>query len=113
MVCDDGKAKSTIGIFLVADKIIRDWEIVGQFIAPRDISDHFPIWLAVDRAKWGLKPFCCNNEWFSNKEFIPFVEKEWKATKVEGRGDFILKEKLQTLKGRLRWWNTTLLARLI
>ncbi|XP_058746200.1 uncharacterized protein LOC131619076 [Vicia villosa] len=96
----DEKSKSRIDIFLVADNIIRDWGLVGQFIGSRDISDHCPIWLVVDRANWGLKPFCCN------KEFLPFVEKEWKAIKVAGRGDFILKEKLQILKGRLRWWNT-------
>ncbi|XP_058741420.1 uncharacterized protein LOC131613797 [Vicia villosa] len=101
----DGKSKSRIDRFLVADNIIRNWGVVGQFIGMRDISDHCPIWLVIDRANWGPKTFCCNKEWFSNKEFLPFVEKEWKDIKVDERGDFILKEKLRILKGRLRWWN--------
>ncbi|XP_058755204.1 uncharacterized protein LOC131628395 [Vicia villosa] len=98
----NGKAKSRIDRFLVADNIIQDWGVVGQFIGNRDISDHCPIWLVLDRDNWGPKPFKCNNEWFSNKEFIPFVEKEWKAIQVYGRGDFILKEKFRIIKDRLR-----------
>lgn len=33
------------------------------------------------------------------------MEKEWNNLKVEGRGDFILKEKLKFLKEKLRRWN--------
>ena len=31
---------------------------------------------------------------------------------MEGRGDFILKEKLRLLKERLRWWNKTVFSKL-
>ncbi|XP_058782261.1 uncharacterized protein LOC131656596 [Vicia villosa] len=44
--------------------------------------------------------------------FIPFVEKEWKEMEVEGRGDFILKEKLRRLKGRLNWWNISVFGKI-
>ncbi|XP_058779060.1 uncharacterized protein LOC131653017 [Vicia villosa] len=37
--------------------------------------------------------------------FYPFVEKEWNDIKVEGRGDYVLKEKLFRLKNRIKWWN--------
>ncbi|XP_058784148.1 uncharacterized protein LOC131658917 [Vicia villosa] len=33
------------------------------------------------------------------------VEKEWKSLKVEGRGDYLLKEKFRHLKDKLRRWN--------
>lgn len=36
--------------------------VVGQFIRLRDLSDHCPIWLIMDGADWGLKPFKFNNE---------------------------------------------------
>ncbi|XP_058784290.1 uncharacterized protein LOC131659066 [Vicia villosa] len=59
----------------------------------------------VDNQDWGPRPFKFNNEWFALDSFIPFVEKEWKALKVEERGDFILKEKLRLLKDKLKMWN--------
>lgn len=54
---------------------------------------------------WGPKPFKFNNEWFQKKDFLPFVETKWKEIEVQGRGDFVMKEKLRNLKDRLRWWN--------
>ncbi|XP_058742003.1 uncharacterized protein LOC131614437 [Vicia villosa] len=74
-------------------------------VEDRDVSDHCPVWLICDKANWGPKPFKVNIEWFSNKDFLPFVKKEWIAFNVEGRGDIILKEKLRMLKDKLRWWN--------
>ncbi|KAI5413907.1 hypothetical protein KIW84_058158 [Lathyrus oleraceus] len=38
-------------------------------------------------------------------EFIGFVENEWKDLRVEGRSDFVGKERLKLLKGSLRKWN--------
>ncbi|XP_058776198.1 uncharacterized protein LOC131650510 [Vicia villosa] len=101
----DGKSKSRIDQFLLSNCVVNEWEIIGQFIGDRDLSDHCPIWLMSDKSNWGPKPFRFNNEWFSNDEFIPFVEKEWSSLKVGGRGDFVLKEKLKLFKEKLKWWN--------
>ncbi|XP_058766319.1 uncharacterized protein LOC131639895 [Vicia villosa] len=101
----DGMSKSIIDRFLVSESIISLWGAVGQLIGLRDISDHFLVWLEVDREDWGPKPFKFNNEWFSNKDFVPFVEKEWNLMEVRGRGDFVLKEKIRLIKDRLRWWS--------
>ncbi|XP_058769926.1 uncharacterized protein LOC131643655 [Vicia villosa] len=46
-----------------------------------------------------------SNSWFDNKDFLPFVEKEWGNLRVEGRGDFVIKENLRLLKNSLRRWN--------
>ncbi|XP_058782835.1 uncharacterized protein LOC131657455 [Vicia villosa] len=100
-----GNSMSRIDRFLLSENVRNDWGVVGQFVGNRDISDHCPIWLEVDNNDWGPKPFKFNNEWFSLASFYPFVEKEWNDIKVEGRGDYVLKEKLFRLKNRLKWWN--------
>ncbi|XP_058774930.1 uncharacterized protein LOC131649190 [Vicia villosa] len=74
-------------------------------IGDRDISDHCPNWIMTDNHNWGSKPFKFNNEWFTFDSFIPLVEKEWKSLVVQGRGDFILKEKHRLLKDKLKRWN--------
>ncbi|XP_058726658.1 uncharacterized protein LOC131598027 [Vicia villosa] len=107
----NGRSKSRIDRFLVSSNIVRDWGVVGQRVGDRDISDHFPVWLVCDKSNWGPKPFKVNKEWFSNKDFIPFVKKEWLSIKVCGRGDFILKEKLRILKEKLRWWNVNIFGK--
>ncbi|XP_058758566.1 uncharacterized protein LOC131631812 [Vicia villosa] len=108
----DGKSMSRIDRFIVSNKVVSNWEVTGQFIGDRDISDHCPIWILKDQRNWGPKPFKFNNEWFSFDSFIPFVEKEWKSMKVEGRGDFVLKEKLRLLKDKLRIWNKDVFGRI-
>ncbi|XP_058763718.1 uncharacterized protein LOC131637147 [Vicia villosa] len=101
----DGKSMSRIDRFLLSHKVVNRWEVIGKMIDDRDISDHYPIWILTDKYNWGPKPFKFNNEWFLFDSFIPFVEKEWKSLKVEGRGDFVLKEKLRLLKDKLKRWN--------
>ncbi|XP_058775266.1 uncharacterized protein LOC131649524 [Vicia villosa] len=101
----DGKAMSRIDRFLLSNVVVNRWDVIGQMVGDRDISDHCPIWVMTEKYNWGPKPFKFNNEWFSFDSFIPFVEKEWKSLKVEGRGDFVLKEKLRLLKDKLKKWN--------
>ncbi|XP_058725573.1 uncharacterized protein LOC131596854 [Vicia villosa] len=101
----DGKSMSRIDSFLLSKIVVNRWEVIGQMIGDRDISDHCPIWIMTDKCNWGPKPFKFNNEWFSFDSFIPFVEGEWKSLKVEGRADFVLKEKHRLLKDKLKKWN--------
>ncbi|XP_058760861.1 uncharacterized protein LOC131634226 [Vicia villosa] len=108
----DGRSKSRLHCFLVSDSVINRWGVVGQRIDDRDVSDHCPVWLMADQKDWGPKPFKFNNEWFRDKEFHIFVEKEWKDLNVSGRGDFVLKEKMRLLKPRLRWWNSNVFRRI-
>ncbi|XP_058746530.1 uncharacterized protein LOC131619457 [Vicia villosa] len=97
---------------MLVDVPLKGNNSLGLLEMGRDILDHCPIWLVLDRDNSGPKPFKCNNEWFSNKDFIPFVEKEWKAIQVYGRGDFILEEKFRIIKERLRWWNSSVFGKL-
>ncbi|XP_058725587.1 uncharacterized protein LOC131596868 [Vicia villosa] len=107
----DGKAISRIDRFLVSDNLVNKWRIVGQLVGDRDISDHCPVWLLIDKAIWGPKPSMVNSEWFSNCDFLPFVEKAWRSISVVGRCNFVLKEKLRILKERLRWWNINIFGK--
>ncbi|XP_058766616.1 uncharacterized protein LOC131640222 [Vicia villosa] len=108
----DGRCKSRLDRFLVSNLILDRWGIVGQFVGKREISDHCPVWLMIDKGNWGPKPFKFNNEWFKHKDFFCFVEKEWLVLDVHGRGDYVLKEKLRLLKSRLSWWNYNVFGRI-
>ncbi|XP_058726433.1 uncharacterized protein LOC131597778 [Vicia villosa] len=109
----DGGSKSRLDRFLVSSNIVNLWGVVAQKIGDKDISDHFPIWLVVDKMDWGPKPFKFNNEWFHHKDFIDFVEKEWRGMLIQGRGDFVLKEKIRLLKFKLRWWNSNVFGKIL
>lgn len=85
---------------------------VGQLIGKRDISDHCPVWIMINNLDWGPKPFKFNESWFRNKDFVLFVEKELKDMNVQGRSDYVIKEKLRLLKGRLRWRNSEVFGRI-
>lgn len=97
----EGKTMSRLDQFLVSKNMIKSLDIVGQKMGNRDISDHCPVWLMKDKSNWGPKLNRVNNKWFRNKDFIAFVETEWKGFDVTGRGDYILKEKLRILKIKL------------
>ncbi|XP_058726636.1 uncharacterized protein LOC131597999 [Vicia villosa] len=101
----DGTVMSRIDRFLVSSKIIDEWKVIDQRVGARDISDHCHIWLNVGNIDWGPKPFRFNNAWFHHDGFLPFLEEEWNKLKFEGRGDFILYEKLKGLKASIRTWN--------
>ncbi|XP_058782487.1 uncharacterized protein LOC131656963 [Vicia villosa] len=101
----NGKSMSRIDRFLLSDSLIEDWNVVGQYIGERDVSDHAPIWLTDNRKDWGPKPFKFNNLWLKHEDMNNFVEEEWKKIVIKGRGDFCLVEKMKTLKNRLTWWN--------
>ncbi|XP_058754722.1 uncharacterized protein LOC131627879 [Vicia villosa] len=92
-----------------------EWEEFSGFINDLGLED-VPCkgkkfsWFSSD--DWGPKPFKFNNEWFQHKEFFGFVEKEWMGLDVNGRGDFVLKEKLRLLKNKLRWWNINVFGKI-
>lgn len=61
---------------LLSEVIVERWNVIGQKLDDRDISDHCHVWLVVDYKDWGPKSFKLNNEWFLLNSFIPFFEKE-------------------------------------
>lgn len=108
----DMKSMSHIDRFIMSDSIVNRWSVISQIVGPRDILDYCPIWLVLDNKIWGSKPLKFNNERFSFKLFILFLEKEWREFMEEGRGDFILNEKLRFLKERITWWNKVVFGKI-
>ncbi|XP_058742075.1 uncharacterized protein LOC131614520 [Vicia villosa] len=101
----DGSACSRLDRFLISDSLLDLWKVKGIMVGERSLSDHCPIWLAGNFVDRGPKPFKMFKCWFDHEEFLPFVEKEWKAMDIRGKYGFILKEKLYILKAKLKSWN--------
>ncbi|XP_058741821.1 uncharacterized protein LOC131614218 [Vicia villosa] len=79
----DGRSMSRIDRFLVLEKVVNDWGVVGQLVGEINVSDHCPIWL-----------------------------EEWKSFRVHGRGYYVLKQKIFLLKSSLKRWNKEVFGRL-
>ncbi|XP_058726438.1 uncharacterized protein LOC131597788 [Vicia villosa] len=73
----NGKAMSRIDRFLLSPCFIDDWNVEGQIIGSRDLSDHAPIWIKDNRKNWGPKSFKFNKLWLKHSDFTAFVEDEW------------------------------------
>lgn len=101
-----GSSMSRLDRFLLLDKVVSNWKIVVQIVGQRDISDHCLVWLKASNFNWDPESFKFFNYWLSHKDFHSFVDKAWSSLDVLGRADYVLKEKLFILKGRLRWWNS-------
>lgn len=97
-----GTTMSRLDRFLLSEFLVRIWNISGQWIWKRDISDHCPIWMKCKNYDWGPKPFRFNNCWLKH---INFAKTKWQKCAINGIGDFILSENLKSLKSSLRIWN--------
>lgn len=47
------ESMSRIDRFLIFESLLERWGVVGQVIGRRDIFDHFPIWLKINKEDWG------------------------------------------------------------
>lgn len=101
----NGSQMSRLDIILVSPSWFDKWSGFVQEVLQRDISDHCPLLLRISYQNWGPKPFRFLNCWFDDKRFRGFVEKTWHETKIEGRGAFVLMEKLKVMKTNLKKWN--------
>lgn len=45
----DGNSMSRIDRFLFSNSLISEWGIIGKFIDDRNVSNHLPIWLFIDK----------------------------------------------------------------
>lgn len=88
----NGKARSSIDRFLVANNMVNKLGIVSQLAGDWDISDHCSIWMIFDRADWGPKPFKVNNESFSNRDFFRLGRRNGKIFWWKGEANMCLKK---------------------
>lgn len=78
----------------------------------RDLLDHKLVWINTSNMDWGPKSFKVLMCWYEHKEFKTFIHKEWNSIEIKGSPNFIIKEKLKFLRGRLRRWNLNVLGKL-
>ena len=64
------------------------------------LSNHIPLLIESNEARWGAKPFRIIDAWFSHPGFLKLVEGEWK-----GCSGLNVLEKLRSLKEPLKKWN--------
>lgn len=102
---DNGKCCSRLDRFLLSEKWVSNWPSLAQFGLKRKVSDHAAILLKKDIKDWGPRPFKFLSCWLEEKGFKELVEEEWKTSKVEGWSGYVLKEKLKSLKERIRAWH--------
>lgn len=100
----DGRA-SRLDRILLTEGLISRWSVSAQWIGDREISDHCPVWLMTSKTNWGPKSFRFNNCWLEHEDFQKFIKDCWLSLEVEGRGSFVLKEKLRMLKEKIKVWN--------
>lgn len=102
----NGSAMSRLDRCMVSIGWLEAWPLSIQQAQDRDISDHCPILLKQLHLEWGPKPFRVLNCWQQDPRFDKFVPECWSKLDVQGRGLFVLKEKLKILKGNLKRWNS-------
>lgn len=78
----------------------------SQVALPRPISDHTPIVLEPIRINGRPSPFCFEEVWFLEPDFLKIVEREWNKESFSGNASRIFSLKLKALK-YLKAWNKT------
>ncbi|CAL0307918.1 unnamed protein product [Lupinus luteus] len=101
----NGLTMSRLDRFLVNNACLQRWGRLFQTCLKRTFSYHCPLLLKKDVQNWGPTPLRTNNCWFSDPTFSKFVNDSWNELRVQGRGSYVLKEKLKLLKGVLKVWN--------
>jgi hypothetical protein len=101
----NGIAMSRIDRCWVSLEWLQMWGDCSAWVCPRDVSDHCPLVLKYVDDNWGPKPFRFNNYWLDHRNFNKVVEECWHAQEVSGWMAFVLKEKLNALKIRLKEWH--------
>jgi hypothetical protein len=101
----NGSSMSRIDRFLISEEWLNDWGGCSLWSLPRDISDHCPLILKRSNFDWGPKPFRFNNHWLVHKDYKNVVEEIWRNQSINGWMGIVLKEKLKSIKIRLKEWS--------
>lgn len=101
----NGRSMSRIDRILISEEWSQAWGESSLWVFPRDVSDHCPLVLKSGGWDWGPKPFRFNNFWIENRKFKGVVDEAWRSNNVCGWMSFVLKEKLNGLKVKIKEWN--------
>ena len=91
---------------LVSDDWEGNFHGVLQYLLPRPVLDHAPILLDGGCVCRGPSPFRFENMWRKEEDFKELVKSWWMTLNFRGSLSFDLVEKLKSLTGFLKRWNT-------
>lgn len=96
---------SRIDRFLISNEWNDSFNAVRQIALPKVISDHRPIIL--ESGDWDATPsfFKFENMWLQSEGFLGKLKSWWQNYTFTGRADFILVQKLKSLKKDITTWN--------
>lgn len=96
---------SRIDRFLVSTEWNESFRVVKQLALPRVISYHKP--LLLESGEWDSTTsyFKFENMWLQRKGFIDMVKGWWQNYTISGNPDFVLIQKLRSLKKDISKWN--------
>ena len=93
------------GLFLMSEDWENHFSGVSRSTLPRPVSDHFPILLDGGGVRRGPIPFRFENMWLKEEGFKELLKGWWQGFNYSGSYSFILTEKLNALKTKLKNWN--------
>ncbi|GKV03082.1 hypothetical protein SLEP1_g15450 [Rubroshorea leprosula] len=100
-----GKSMSRLDRFLMTEEWLMNWSETRQWGLRRSLSDHCPVLLRDFNINWGPKPFKCFNSWINKPGFHELVIDTWRTAEVQGWKGYCVKEKIKSVKKRLKEWS--------
>jgi len=100
----NGIVKSIIDKILVSLKWLESCPDNKQYVLGRSVSNHYVLVLKVLNKDWGPKPFRSLDVWQKDNNMV-FVGEKWNNYEIQGRGWYVMKEKLKKLKFDIKVWN--------
>lgn len=91
--------------FLLSEGMIKKCNVVCQVVGKKDVSDPIPIWIQDNKLNLAPKPFKKFSCWFEHHDFVSFINEVWKSGQVQEKCAYVMKERLNFLKEKLRKWN--------
>ena len=101
----NGTTKSKLDRIFVSPEWISKWPGSFQHTLHRNFSDHCPVLLTSKSVDWGPKPFRILDCWLSDNSFKKLVKDSWTSNHLRGWGGYVLKQKIKTLKDKIKVWN--------
>jgi len=101
----NGTARSKLDRFSVSLEWLAKWPGSIQLTLDRNFSNHCPVLLRSKFVDWGPQPFRILDYWLADNSFNKIVQESWSSNLQSGWGGYVLKEKIKSLKQRLKVWN--------
>eukprot|EP00268_Persea_americana_P008188 TRINITY_DN13159_c0_g2_i1.p1 TRINITY_DN13159_c0_g2~~TRINITY_DN13159_c0_g2_i1.p1 ORF type:complete len:214 (+),score=40.85 TRINITY_DN13159_c0_g2_i1:166-807(+) len=95
---------SRLDRFLVSTDWLETYLEVIQVALPKPVSNHCPILIDLECARWVSSPFRFELIWLEEEQFPSLIQKWWEEIRVEGWAGYKLATKLKLLKIRMKEW---------